>query len=158
MVSISGLTCLVCSSFCTHTCDSLVMMMCCLSDTGGEVEYRPLVEGFLKATDAVIVGFGVDSRKSFEEVDEFLELAQRYSEVVVVVGNKRDIYDAREVDEQEARNHFENKNPPIRYYETSAKTGENVKTVIEYVVREWFVRGNPKKVNQTSSKHKCIIS
>ena len=56
---------------------------------------------------------------------------------------------------EEAKARFEGLNPPIHYIETSAKTGENVKAVFEYLIRE--LREKKKDVESSDPEKKCIL-
>ena len=57
----------------------------------------------------------------------------RGQRVVVAVGNKADRAGAREVSREDAARHFAGLAPPVRYFETSAKTGEGVQALFEGV-------------------------
>ena len=66
---------------------------------------------------------------------------------------------SREVSTEEARAYFEALNPPIPYFETSAKTGENVKEMFEFAIRQWRDHGGVKNDNHAIDKaEKCIIA
>ena len=144
-----SLTCFVCSSLLlTSRCLTDTVF---LPDTAGQEEHAKLREHYIRQADVVILGFSVTSIGSYLAVEEFLELIHSLDEhpVIIAVGNKIDLVGERQVRTEDARSHFESMNPPIRYIETSAKTGENVRSVFEYAVRDW--RAKTLKVNENSS-------
>ena len=66
---------------------------------------------------------------------------------VIIIGNKIDIVE-REIKTEEARKYCNDLG--FKYYETSAKTGENVNDTIKSLVREVLkkkIRKNKKEVN-----------
>ena len=113
-------------------------------------------EEMCKKADIAVIGFSVAHRSTFNNIDDCLEMARRYCKTFVAVGTMIDMVDSREVSTEEAREHFECTNPPIHYIETSAKTGENVREVFEYAIREW--RDHCGVTKSESKKDKCIIS
>ena len=126
---------------------------CCVgSDTAGQEEYDTMRDQAFEKADAVILGFDVTSRHSFDRAFDLLEMLNNYCDshgkerpIIVAVGNKIDLVNSREVNTEEARRRFGNMNPPLHYIETSAKTGENVKDVFEYVAKQWRLRLHEKK-------------
>ena len=88
--------------------------------------------------------------------------------VVVAVGNKIDLYDQRDISTEGAREHVESMEPPVPYFETSAKTGEGVNELFDSVVRLVIERkaesmNNNNNNNENSDEgedekdDKCII-
>ena len=77
-------------------------------------------------------------RSSLETCDRWIEELRKTAEpdcVVVAVGNKIDLREYRQISTEEAREHFERMEPPVPYFETSAKTGEGVDELFDSVVQ-----------------------
>ena len=117
---------------------------------------------------AAIVGFDVTNLYSLKVCDSWIqELRTNVPDcVVVTVGNKIDLVDERRISTEEARAHFETMNPPLPYFETSAKTGEGVNGLFDAVVRMVIERITKRNVdavnNENMNKNKeedgqCII-
>lgn len=84
------------------------------------------------------MGFDVTDRSSLETCDRWIEELRKTGEpdcVVVAVGNKIDLKEYRQISTEEAREHFERMEPPVPYFETSAKTGEGVDELFDSVVQ-----------------------
>ena len=107
------------------------------TDTPGGEEFRRAITVYMKGAHAVIVGFDVTRPETLHECDSWLEDFARNKEqfVVVAVGNKIDLVDERKVSTEEARAHFAGMDPPVRYFETSAKMGDGVQELFEAVAR-----------------------
>jgi len=114
---------------------------------------------YLKNGHVFVVGFSVTSRESFEcvfpLVDQIREVKNDPTAIIIGVGNKIDLADERQVKTEEAKERFSSLNPPVPYMETSAKTGQNVSAVFEYIVREF--RDRRKKTESSDSGKKCLL-
>ena len=95
---------------------------------------------FYRRAAIVGVGFDVTQSKPLEACDNFIqEVREREpNSIIVAVGNKIDLVDEREVTREEAREHFASLNPPVPYFETSAKTGEGVDEFFESSIKMWI--------------------
>jgi len=108
-------------------------------DTAGQQRYRSLAPLYYRGAGIGIVGFDVTSESSLEECDYWIKaLRDEKVCVIVAVGNKIDAADRREVTPQQAREYFESMDPPIPYFEISAKTGQNVKELFDAATRLWL--------------------
>ena len=105
----------------------------------------------------MIVGFDVTRRETMNACARWIEeLRTNVPDcVVVAVGNKIDLVDERRISAEVARAHFETMNPPLPYFETSAKTGEGVNELFDAVVRT-LIQRNALTVNKDTNKNKTV--
>ena len=76
-----------------------------LWDTAGQEEYRSINKSFVKNSQIVIIVFGINDRKSFEEVDFWVnyvkDILEKDKYILAVVANKSDLIDKQEVPDDE---------------------------------------------------------
>ena len=86
---------------------------------------------YMRAGEGFIICYSITDRRSFHEVREFKQLIYRVRRTddtpVVLVGNKSDLEERRQVPIEEARTKAEEWG--VQYVETSAKTRANVDKV-----------------------------
>ncbi|EDQ91316.1 uncharacterized protein MONBRDRAFT_15030 [Monosiga brevicollis MX1] len=78
-----------------------------LWDTAGHERFSALVPTYLKSAEAVLLTFDLTDRASFDEVTQYAELIAKHAvglapTRVLVLGNKSDLDDQRQVSHQEA--------------------------------------------------------
>jgi len=98
-------------------------------DTCGEETYRSLVTNFYRSTSLAILVYSIDQRDSFRELDLWikeLRLNNSPDTKLVLVGNKLDLENNRQIQYAEGKK-FADDYGFIDFFETSAKTGENIK-------------------------------
>jgi len=109
-------------------------------DTSGDKRFESMAPLYYKTANIVLVCYDVTSRTSFLKTHEWVEkLKQNLNRLkqegdatvpqMIVVGTKIDLHDLREVPKREAEAFAANNG--AAYYETSAKTGENVEGLFE---------------------------
>ena len=109
-----------------------------MTDTPGKEQLHSTASICCNHAQIVIVGFDVTNRNTLAKCDSWIkEVQDNCTAIVFAVGNKIDLVDKREVSTEEARAHFQAMTPPVPYFETSAKTGQNVTQVFETAIREW---------------------
>ena len=95
-------------------------------DTCGQESFKCIVNMFYKRAKLAILVYSIDNRKSFEGINFWLnELRDNSGEhtKLILIGNKTDLDDKREVSYEEGKN-FSQLNGFNFFSETSAKEGE----------------------------------
>lgn len=110
-------------------------------DTAGQERFRTITSSYYRGSRGIVVVFGMDDQPSFEHIKDWLEEIFRYlshEEVkVFIVGNKADLTN-RKVDARIAKNFAESYK--LSFYETSAKTSENVDKIFLDITKEILAR------------------
>ena len=125
-----------------------------LWDSAGTEKFHSLTSGFFRNAQGIMVMFDVTNPTSFENIRNWTESIKMHlsSELnsipVIIIGNKIDLLE-REIKTDEAKKYC--KELGFKYFETSAKTGENVNGTIKYLVKEVLkIRDeNNRKVEKT---------
>lgn len=99
-------------------------------DTAGSERFRAINRSFFRNALGVIVVYDVTERATFQKVKSWLEEVEVNCDkmpVIILVGNKTDLADRRQVSTQEGRELA--KRSKLMFMEASAKTKENVTDV-----------------------------
>ncbi|CAK80683.1 unnamed protein product (macronuclear) [Paramecium tetraurelia] len=105
-------------------------------DTCGAEQYRALTNIYYKGAAGALLIFDITDRSSFENLDKWLKdiESNTSSIVIMLVANKLDLSDQRQVSKQEAAQFaFEHK---LAYLETSAKDGTGIQQAFEQLATE----------------------
>lgn len=96
-------------------------------DTAGQERFRSVTRSYYRGAAGALLVYDITSRDSFNALSNWLRDARTLASpniVILLVGNKKDLEDSREVTFTEA-SQFAQENELV-FLETSAKTGENV--------------------------------
>jgi small GTP-binding protein len=106
-------------------------------DTAGQEDYVSLRSSWIRDKDGLIMVFDLSSRKSFEEVqsylDQVLELYEDQVPPILLVGNKCDL-ENREIKESEAKEVAKDY-LCVEYLDSSAKSGVNIDAIFHRLGR-----------------------
>jgi small GTP-binding protein len=130
-------------------------------DTAGEERYRFFAGLYSQGAVAGIVVFDLADENSFGDLDEWIKIFRETAAedaILVVVGNKSDLGDQRQVKSERGRAYAESRN--MAYYEVSAKTGENVDVLFGAIATQLGPRvqevGSPVVIERRPEKNdKC---
>mmetsp|Transcript_32982 Transcript_32982/g.82912 ORF Transcript_32982/g.82912 Transcript_32982/m.82912 type:complete len:202 (-) Transcript_32982:321-926(-) len=96
-------------------------------DTAGQEKFRSITRSYYRGAAGALLLYDITRRETFEHLTIWLEDCRRYSNqniVIMMIGNKSDMEDKRQVSTQEGQE-FANKHG-LAFMETSARTAENV--------------------------------
>ncbi|CDW89914.1 rab family gtpase [Stylonychia lemnae] len=96
-------------------------------DTAGQESFRSITRSYYRGSIGALLVYDITKRQSFENLVRWLEEMKEnaYSKMtIIVVGNKADLENEREVSFEEGQQ-FAKKNN-VMFFETSAKTAMNV--------------------------------
>ncbi|CAN1224792.1 Ras-related protein RABH1e [Linum perenne] len=99
-----------------------------LWDTAGQERFRSLIPSYIRDSSVAVVVYDVANRQSFLNTSKWIEevRTERGSDVIIVlVGNKTDLVDKRQVSIEEGDGKA--KDFGVMFIETSAKAGFNIK-------------------------------
>jgi small GTP-binding protein len=111
-------------------------------DTCGQEIYHSSIKNFYKSALCIIVVFSLDSLDSFYNVNEWIkEIKENNSEdsIIVLIGNKSDLSKPRIIPKVLIEDYCK-KNEIENYFETSAKTGENVHEIFKNLLKQLFIK------------------
>ncbi|KAK8687305.1 hypothetical protein V6N13_086130 [Hibiscus sabdariffa] len=99
-----------------------------LWDTAGQERFRSLIPSYIRDSSVAVIVYDVANRQTFLNTSKWVEevRTERGSDVIIVlVGNKTDQVDKRQVSIEEGDNKA--KELGVMFIETSAKAGFNIK-------------------------------
>lgn len=108
-----------------------------LWDTAGQERFRTLIPSYIRDSNVAVVVYDITTRQSFLDAGKWIDdvKAERGNQVIIVlVGNKTDLGDKRQVSEEEGESKA--KQVGAIFIETSAKAGYNVKNLFKKVAME----------------------
>ena len=99
-------------------------------DTAGQESFRSITRGYCKSSVCALVVYDISNKESFNNISAWIEDCKNQSPKTiyfVLVGNKSDLNDRRQVNTEEGQELADKFG--IQFYETSAKTGDNVNEI-----------------------------
>lgn len=105
-----------------------------LWDTAGQERFRSLIPSYIRDSTVAVVVYDITNANSFQQVNKWIEdvRAERGNDVIIMlVGNKTDLQDKRQVSMEEGERKAQELN--VMFIETSAKAGYNVKQLFRRV-------------------------
>lgn len=99
-------------------------------DTAGQENYKSITRAYYKNSVCALIVYDISNRDSFTNVCSWIEDCKNQcpkTVYMILVGNKSDLEEQREVRKEEGQDLADKYG--INFFETSAKTGENVEEV-----------------------------
>ena len=132
-------------------------------DTAGQERYKSVTLSFIKKADGILLVYDISNKSSFEAINQWINSLTDIGKEnlpIILVGNKCDLSDdkrevSKEEGNQKANEYF------IPFYETSCKSGINIKEVFEQIIEEITCNDkrtsirSTKMLNKNSNKKKC---
>jgi Ras-related protein Rab-1A len=113
-------------------------------DTAGQERYKALTKGFFNNAEGIMIVFVVTNIETFDNLKNWIQSIETFmgnkmeETPIIIIGNKIDC-EEREVKTEDAESYCKGQNYP--YFETSAKTGENIDKTIRFLVKK-VIDGN----------------
>ena len=98
-------------------------------DTAGQEKFRSITRSYYRGAAGCLLVYDITRRETFEHVTSWLDDCRKYSSkdiVIMLIGNKSDLEDARQVSTDEAQKFADEHG--MAFLETSAKTAANVES------------------------------
>ena len=108
-----------------------------LWDTAGQENFRSITRAYYKNSACAIIVYDVTEKNSFKSVKEWIVECKNYTNeniILILVGNKKDLEDSRKISEKEGRE-FAEQNGIDCFFESSAKTGENINEIFQHICK-----------------------
>lgn len=105
-----------------------------LWDTAGQERFRSLIPSYIRDSSVAVIVYDVAIRQSFLNTTKWIEevRTERGSDVIIVlVGNKTDLVDKRQVSIEEGESKA--REAGVMFIETSAKAGFNIKPLFRKI-------------------------
>ena len=99
-------------------------------DTAGQDKFRSVSKSYYRGAIGIIIVYDITSKESFLHIKSWInevKLSAREEASFIIIGNKNDLKDQREVSYEEAKKFSDDNN--FIFLETSSITGENISEV-----------------------------
>ena len=124
-------------------------------DTCGQEVYRSLITNFYRNCSLAIIVYAINNKNSFINAENWLNNLKEQSNInvrVILVGNKCDLESDRVVSKEEGEN-FKNEKNLDKFFETSAKTGLNIRNAMIEAAKLLYKDYMKDKENKKNNKN-----
>ena len=116
-----------------------------LWDTAGQEKYKSMASSYYRGANVALIVFDITNHESFDALPLWIENFYKNGpeqKNIILIGNKNDLPDLRQVTQQEAEAFSQTNN--MMYFETSAKEGDNIEYIFNYAAEKLleFYGGN----------------
>ena len=118
-------------------------------DTAGQERYKSITSAYYKGSKGAFVVYDISRKPTFENVDKWIgELKTNASEdvLIMLVGNKSDLEDKREVQIDETKKKAEQHK--IAFCETSALKGNNIEQAFDSLIDDIAKKVEKEKLSE----------
>ena len=124
-------------------------------DTCGQERFKALTRSYYRNADAVIIVYDITSPKSFDNAKQWIRETELFMDsdvLIVLVGNKSDLYETRKVQYYDGHKLAQEKH--LQFFETSAKYDNNIETLFNFVASKLYHTEKEDKQKEESIKLK----
>lgn len=130
-----------------------------LWDTAGQERFRAVTSAYYRGAVGALIVYDISRKLTFDNVARWLDELRMHSDTILVtmlVGNKRDLGDLREVSVEEGKAYAEAEG--LMFLETSALDSTNVNTAFHSVMKEIYNSYNSRRVLSSISHKSEFVS
>ncbi|XP_021863517.1 ras-related protein RABA5e [Spinacia oleracea] len=128
-------------------------------DTAGQERFRAVTSAYYRGAVGALLVYDISRKTTFESVSRWLDELNTHCDTAVarlLVGNKCDLENIREVSVDEAKSVAESEG--LFFIETSALDSTNVKTAFEIAIKEIYNNISRKLLNSDSYKAELSVN
>ena len=121
-------------------------------DTAGQERFRTVIASYFKGSHGVLLIYDVTNKTSFKQLESWLEIIENNASediLKILIGNKIDLEEDREVTKEEGQSFANMHN--IQFMETSAKMNTNVNEAFEALAKIMMEFNVNQKVKATKN-------
>ena len=110
-------------------------------DTAGQERYKAITRAYYKGAKGAFIVYDITRKESFENVTKWAEQLKSTADknlTIIIVGNKTDLEDQRQITKEEAAKFGEDHSFNF-FLETSAKTGFNAQNIFIRAAKELYM-------------------
>ena len=110
-----------------------------ICDTAGQERYKAITSAYYKGAKGAFVVYDITRKESFENVSKWAEQLKSTADknlTIIIVGNKTDLEDQRQVTSEEGQNKANSLESA--FIETSAASGSNLDKAFEMMINEVY--------------------
>ena len=123
-------------------------------NTAGQERFKSMSVGVIKTVDGLVLVYSITKKETFKNLDSWIQqlnnLVDLSTKPVIIVGNKYDLSSEREVTYEEGKEYAQKHG--YNFYETSAKTGENVKEAFNDIFEQLYKLNEEEIIGQKERK------
>ncbi|MBA0784412.1 hypothetical protein Gotri_006904 [Gossypium trilobum] len=128
-------------------------------DTAGQERFRAVTSAYYRGAVGALIVYDITRRSSFDSIKRWLDELSTHCDTTVarmVVGNKCDLENVRDVSVEEGKSLVEEED--LFFMETSALESTNVQTAFEVVIRKIYNNVSRKALNSEAYKAELSVN
>ncbi len=107
-------------------------------DTAGQERYKSITKNFYKHAEGIIFVYDITKKETFDNLKNWISSAENEGDFkIIIVGNKLDMENEREVSIEQLKKLAEKKN--CQCFETSAKKNINIEKMFLSIIKEMII-------------------